>query len=121
MFDYTNEEIKKYIDVNDGMNRVRNNKKLYTRMLKMFLESEEFDKLKTALVAEDYDNAEKVAHSIKGITGNLSLQVLFETSINLMKQFKIGYTDDQTIGYFWDMLEITMNYVKKVIEVLEEN
>lgn len=121
MFDYTNEEIKKYIDVNDGLNRVRNNKKLYTKMLKMLLACEEFNKLKTAVAAEDYDNAEKITHSIKGITGNLSLSALFETSIDLMKQFKSGYADEHTIGDFWNIFEITIDYVKKVIEVLEEN
>lgn len=121
MFDYTNDEVKKYIDVDDGLNRIRGNKKLYSRMLKMLLASEEFDKLKNALESGDYDNGEKAAHSIKGVTGNLSLPLLFDTSIVLMQQLKTGPADEEVIKSFWEIWDISKDYINKVIETLDEN
>lgn len=118
MFDYTNSDIKKYIDVDDGLRRIRGNKKLYKRMLDMLLTSEEFDKLKNELAAENYDEAEKAAHSIKGVTGNLSLPELFSVSVDLMQQLKNGAPDIDTIAYFWEVWDITKDYVVKVIEEL---
>jgi len=120
MFDYTNSEVKKYIDVDDGLQRIRGNKKLYTRMLKMVLVSEEFGKLRAALDADDYDNGEKAAHSIKGITGNLSLPALFDNSVELMQQLKSGPADPKTVADFWDNWENTEKYINEVIIALSE-
>jgi len=120
MFDYTNSDVKKYIDVEDGLKRIRDNKKLYIRMLKMVLASEEFGKLKAALDADDYDNGEKAAHSIKGITGNLSLPALFNTSVDLMQQLKTGPADPKTAADFWEYWDITEKYINEVINTLSE-
>ena len=120
MFDYTTSEVKKYIDVDGGLQRIRGNKKLYTRMLKMLLVSEEFAKLKAALDADDYDNGEKAAHAIKGVTGNLSLTALFDNSVELMQQLKSGPADPKTVSDFWVIWEITEKYVNEVINELSE-
>ena len=116
MYDYGNNlEMKKYIDIDDGLNRIRGNKKLYLKMLKMILINEEFDKIKEYVKAADYDGAEKSAHSIKGMAGNLSLPRLFEQSVELMRQFKTDAPDLNAAEEFNDIWTITKSYIEQVI------
>lgn len=50
------------------------------RFLKRFLQDETLSALKTALDAGDTEAAAAAAHSLKGTSGNLSLNILFERS-----------------------------------------
>jgi HPt (histidine-containing phosphotransfer) domain-containing protein len=77
-----------YIDMEDGLKRVMNNKKLYTRLLSKFKSGTDLQALTAAVAAGDYEKAEIEAHTIKGIAGNLSLTELFKQSQELDMKFK---------------------------------
>lgn len=73
------EELKKLgVDVDEGLNRVMGDLPLYEMMLGMFVDavrdnpvsSEDFDR-------EDLDSLIKRVHTLKGVTGNLSMTPLF--------------------------------------------
>jgi HPt (histidine-containing phosphotransfer) domain-containing protein len=66
-----------YVNETEGLQRVMKNQKLYVRVLKKFKTDTNLDALTTAIVAQDYTQAEIAAHTIKGIAGNLSLTELF--------------------------------------------
>lgn len=77
-----------YIDMEDGLKRVMNNKKLYVRLLSKFKASTDLQALTAAVAVGDYEKAEIEAHTIKGIAGNLSLTELFMQSQELDTKLK---------------------------------
>ena len=107
----TNQE---YINLEEGLNRVRGNKNLFLRMLQMFLNSKEFVELEEQLANAKYDQAAETAHAIKGMTGNLSLIQLFETSTTLMNQLRNGSADTELIDQYHDVLFTTRSEVEKL-------
>jgi HPt (histidine-containing phosphotransfer) domain-containing protein len=100
------------LNLEEGLSRVRGNKKLFRRMLSLFDASEEFQKLQALLDAKDYPQAGDVAHTIKGMVGNLSMTALFETSTVLMNELRQGVYDDAHIAQYQDALDQTRVRVK---------
>ena len=80
------------VDVDEGMERVMNDKDLYTMMLDMFVTAIDT----TPIQPEDFDGGAlddvigKI-HTLKGTTGNLSIQPLFTRytqSLTLLREGK---------------------------------
>ncbi len=109
-----------YIDEASGIKRVMGNKKLYRRMLGLFLTSAEFASLEDGLKAEDYTKAGDAAHAIKGITGNLSLPLLFDLSSELMQQLRQGPPARDTIAAYREALAKTIAEVEAVTARLNQ-
>lgn len=117
--DMTAEEIKKYLDLEAGLARVRNNKSLYKRMLGLFTKSQEFAAFEQALADNDLQRAADVAHAIKGMTGNLGLTRVFELSSKLMEQLRLGAADQAVIEDYRSALEITRACVDEAVTQLD--
>lgn len=111
---------KRYVDLESGLSRVRGNKKLFHRMLGLFVNSEEFGKLEEAVSAGDLKAAGDVAHAIKGMSGNLSLTLMFELSAELMNQYRQGNDDRALLDRYRQALEDTLSQVKQLMEELEK-
>ena len=83
-----------YIDADDGMKRVGNNKKVYAMILKKFNGAALLEDLKAKLESGDYAGSQAQAHTIKGLAANLSLQDLREKAEALEHALKdAGSTD----------------------------
>ena len=108
------------INVKEGLSRVRDNKKLYRRMLGMFLESGEFASLEEYLAQKDFPKAADSAHTIKGITGNLSLTALFNISTKMMEDLRQGVTSDEAEASLRAAYSQTRLYVEEVMKELDE-
>jgi len=67
-----------YMNVNDAMGRLGNNKKLYGMLLKKFNGTAMLEDLKSKLASGDVAGSQAQAHTIKGLAANLSLQDLRE-------------------------------------------
>ena len=114
------QERKKYLDMDTALSRVRGNKKLYHKMLGLFLNNEEFGKLDKSLEEKDYVSAGHAAHGVKGMTGNLALTLLFEKSTLLMDQMRNGDAPTpSSVEEYYDVLEQTRTIVKEVIEEID--
>ncbi len=63
------------VDVDGGLKRVAGNKKLYRSLLTQFAEKEgdAAGQLSEALKAGDHSLAERIAHTVKGVSGNLGI------------------------------------------------
>ncbi len=109
----------RYVDMESALARVRGNKKLYRRMLGLFLDGKEFSALEEALAQGDWAKAGDVAHAIKGITGNLSLPALFETSTQLMAELRQGPAARETIDSYRDAYEKTRVSVEDVTRAID--
>ena len=67
------------VDVAAGLARTAGNKRLYRHLLAQFAARHEStgNKIKEALESGDNSQAERLAHSLKGVTGNLGIKQIF--------------------------------------------
>lgn len=65
--------------VDEALNRVVNDRKLFIYCLKAFSQDEGFPNLKKQIEKQDYSNAFTTAHTLKGVAGNLSLIPLYKS------------------------------------------
>ena len=109
-----------YINLEEGLGRVRDNKKLFRKMLGMFLESGEFASLEESLTQKEYDKAADYAHAIKGITGNLGMTELFRISTKMMEDLRLGAPDEDSQAALCAAYSITRQYVEDIMAELAE-
>ncbi len=65
-------------DTGKGLERCMNNEAFYLRLVGMTAEDGNFSKLESAIRENDLDTAFEAAHALKGTTGNLSLDPIFD-------------------------------------------
>jgi two-component system, sensor histidine kinase and response regulator len=66
------------LDVADGLNRVAGNRKLYRSLLGQFVEQQvdAVSAIRASLARNDFASAERLIHTLKGVSGNLGAKVL---------------------------------------------
>ena len=111
---------KVYIDLETGLGRVRDNKKLYSRMLGLFLQSPDLEAFEAAVSAGDIAKAAESAHAIKGVAGNLALDAVFEDSSNLMTQLRAGTLNEELLAAYRADLAETRKQIETVLPQLQE-
>ena len=80
----TVEQLKAFgCNVEEGLGRCMNNESFYLMLVNKFISSTDLSNLETALKDNDLETAFREAHSLKGVSGNLSLTPLFN-AINEM-------------------------------------
>ncbi len=80
------------VDVEDGLNRLRGNKKLYVKLLlhmKKDLPGLQ-EKMAESLSTGNFQDMAQHAHTVKGMAGNLSATDLQEASAQLEAAVKLG-------------------------------
>jgi PAS domain S-box-containing protein len=75
------------LDAQDGLSRVAGNKKLYLKLLRQFeqQQSEAPSQIEEALARNEIPIAERLAHTIKGVCGNLGIRAVQHVSAKLEK------------------------------------
>jgi len=86
----SNEMNTEYIDIKDALNRVGGNMDLYKRLLKRFVEGSQLDELNKVLQEGNSEDAARLAHTIKGVSANLSLIKLQSITADLELIIKDG-------------------------------
>ncbi|BCS96605.1 hypothetical protein DSLASN_22370 [Desulfoluna limicola] len=102
----------KGINTGEGLSRVAGNKKLYLDLLHRFLITHKNDAedIKNALRENESQRAQRIAHSIKGVSGNLGADALssaagaLESAITAEAKDEIGRAQDR----FSHHLELTL-------------
>lgn len=64
-------------NVDEGLARCVNNEDLYLRLVNTLLKDNKVEELKEAIENRDLDKAFQIAHSLKGVYGNLSITPLY--------------------------------------------
>lgn len=86
----TMEKVKAFgADTQEGLTRCMNNEAFYLRLVGKFIEKNAYNDLKTAILANDLDEAFRQAHSLKGVLGNLSLTPLFELMVEITELLRV--------------------------------
>ena len=105
------------INAKDGIKRVMNNQKLYTKLLGKFKVDTNLSELEAAIAAGDMEKAKDSVHTLKGLAANLSLEKLSKHCLEVETQIKAA-------SFNIDQLEATKNvYAQTLVEidkVLEE-
>lgn len=92
-----------YIDLEEGLGRLRGNKKIYKTLLGTFLKNDSMTTLQNALDSGDTDAAAMAAHTIKGMAGNLSFTALYQCAMAQEAAIKSGEaTDMPLLTMVWD-------------------
>jgi len=79
-----------FMNINDAMARLNNNKRLYIMLLKKFDGKTMLDDLISKIKSGDIAAAEASAHTIKGLAANLSLSDLRAKAESIDIQLKAG-------------------------------
>ena len=108
-------EGKVYIDWNDGIKRVMNNVKLYTRLLDKFKTGTNLNDLAAALGAQDYEKAQAAAHTVKGVAANLSLMELYKQALGVEEQIKARSVNPGAFGALNACFTETLTSIDKAI------
>lgn len=117
----SNPDNLRIIDVRMGLLRLHHDKDLYRKSLLNFLEFKDADnQIYKMLDEEDIDEAIRLAHSVKGVAANLSLDLLSKAAHNLKE--KLSLKSDEAmheLNCFSKILIKTMKCIESD-ETLEE-
>ena len=102
------------INYADGVKRFSGNTGLYEKFLFRFPEDPSYEDMIKALEAQDYDTAFRAAHTMKGVTGNLSLETLHSNLLPLVEALR-----NKELNGIDDMLKKVEECYSKVIETLK--
>jgi two-component system sensor histidine kinase/response regulator len=82
------------IDLQEGIARVNGNAKLFQRLLKSFIQdyTADVDSIKRAISAHDVQEAGRLAHTLKGVSANLSVKEISGIAAQLETMLKEGAT-----------------------------
>lgn len=88
------EEIKALgANVDDGLKRFMNNTALYERCLKKYTVQAEKCTMLEEIKKGNFENAEKSAHTMKGVASNLSLTPLYDLYAEIVLRIREKNTD----------------------------
>ena len=75
------------LDIVDGLRRVAGNEKLYRSLLRQFVEqqADAVSAVRAGLERQDFVLAERLMHTLKGVSGNLGAKTISELSAELEK------------------------------------
>lgn len=76
------------IDTKSGLERFDSNQELYEKWLKNFLNDENYANAKKMIQQKKYKEAFNFAHTLKGITGNLSMILLYDEVCVLVESLR---------------------------------
>ena len=81
------------IDVDEALDRFMHNEALMLKFLLRFSGDENFAKLKLAMECGDAVGAFETAHTLKGVTGNLSMKDFYQQLCALVEDLRGGRLD----------------------------
>lgn len=103
-----------YINVEEGLGRIMNDRKLYFKLLDSFDGKKYLVDLVENIEAGDLKSAAVSAHTIKGIAANLGLTALWELSKEVEAQAKQG---NNLSGYVYDITKVMNKTLDLIIEL----
>ncbi len=105
----TIEKLNEYgANTKEGLERCMNKEDFYFRLIDKAINDDSFIRLKTEIENKNYNEGFKIAHSLKGVLGNLSITPLYEIIYELTELLRI----EKNIDY--------SNYLNKLLIKREE-
>ena len=111
----TNNSVE-FINQDDALSRVGGNLSLYKRLLGRFVEGNHMETLKTAINSGDMEEAIRQAHSLKGVSANLSLEKIRAATVDLEQLLKDNADYAQKLSELEESYTIT---AEKIAEMMD--
>ena len=105
---------KEFIDVEDALKRVGGNEGLYKRLLGRFIDGDHFGALESAIQSGDTEESAHLAHTLKGVSANLSLAKVTALSAELEQAIKNG---NDYAALLSDLKQAYETTLKKISEI----
>lgn len=99
------------------LKRLMNNEGLLKKYLVKFIDDQNFNDLERAIEAGTFEEVLAKAHTLKGVSSNLGLKPLYETSAAIVEAVRKG--DKQAAAEFFEKLKPDYENVIKLISNLE--
>ncbi len=109
----TKKIIEAGVNYNEGLKRFSGNKELYEKYLVKFFEDSSISGLKECIQKGRYDEAFKYAHTMKGISGNLSLTNIYFCCCELVKALRNNVYDN--LPELYNSLKVSYDTLKSVL------
>jgi len=109
------------ISIASGLGRVGGNKQLYAKLLCKFKDGQEkaVEQIMAALQSGEVDTAVRLAHTVKGVSGNLGGESLYRAAAELEKAIKEGKESlEHPMTVFGSQLKVIMDGIKVFEESL---
>ncbi len=108
------------ISLASGLGRVAGNRQLYAKLLCKFKDGQEnaVDQIKAALQVGDTETATLLAHTVKGVSGNLGGDNLYQAAAELEKAIKQGKKLDHVMAEFDSQLTVVIDGIRLIEERL---
>jgi HPt (histidine-containing phosphotransfer) domain-containing protein len=103
------------IDREEGLKRVMNNAVLYNKLLGKFKAETQIEPIFTALAAVNWEEAQHLTHTIKGVSANLSLMDLNAKIVELETCIKAQSVPKEPIDAVKASFAETMQEIDKVL------
>jgi HPt (histidine-containing phosphotransfer) domain-containing protein len=104
-----------YINEEEGKKRVMNNGKLYAKLLTKFKTDTNLNDLADFVETQNWEKAQVVVHTVKGIAANLSLTELFNQAIDVEAQIKGKSLKQESFENLKNCFAQTLIHVDEVI------
>ncbi len=104
------------VNTTEALARFMNNSGLYVRMLGKFPAAVKDADVLTHFQAKDYETAVATAHTLKGVTGNLSLTPLFKAYTDIVALLRAN-EPDKAEAILTEILPVQ----EKIIACIEKN
>ena len=96
-----------YIDVEGALKRIGGNMGLFKKLLGRFIEGKNFDSLYNAVQGGDMEEAARLAHTLKGVSSNLSLNKVASLSADFEQYIKSGADHSACLAQLKDAYDVT--------------
>ena len=110
------ESKKEYIDVTDALNRIGGNEGLYKKLLTRFIEGNYLDAINDAISGGDKEESTRAAHTLKGVSANLSLVKIQSLSLELEHTLKEGMDHSVKLDELKQAYSVTLDIIADVIK-----
>lgn len=110
--------LSKYINAEDALKRLGGNAGLYKKLLQSFLSKNDLELLRSQLEENDIAAAAMTAHSIKGVSANLSLTELSTISATLEKQLKENSPHQDSFSELQEVMKTTIDCINQSLTQL---
>ncbi|WP_428355781.1 Hpt domain-containing protein [Methyloprofundus sp.] len=107
------------LDLTEGLNRVAGDSELYKKiLLSFYLDNKKKPlQIQQALLANDFTTARHLAHSVKGVSGNISAKRLFTAASNL--ELQLNQESRQNLPELLDQFTAAMDEVINSLAFLD--
>lgn len=103
------------VDINDGLGRLMNNSAIYEKLLKKLPDSINKQEVLSFIDSGDIETATRNAHTIKGVTGNLSVTPLYTAYTEIVNLLRAGKIDEARKLYV-DTLPVQKNLLDIILK-----